>query len=124
MLISRSPFYQNEYAKQIKELQAQENSGKGYAKVFVKGSFDSISYQLMAELKIGAVLGIKNLTVPIPQQPTASTCTLNNGIHFVTTPEYRLGRESRIDQEFELYVAFAVRTFAVTDPRLGLSIVN
>ncbi|KAF7800104.1 hypothetical protein EIP86_011348 [Pleurotus ostreatoroseus] len=80
----KRPSDMNEYAKQIKELQAQENSGKGYAKVFVK------------------VLGIKNLTVPIPQQPTASTCTLNNGIHFVTTPEYRLGRESRIDQEFEL----------------------
>lgn len=97
-------FYQNEYAKQIKELQAQANSGKGYAKVFVKGPFVSFPRWIMAKLSTVAVLGVKNLTVPIPQQPTASTCTLNNGIHFVTTPEYRLGRDSRIDQEFELCV--------------------
>ncbi|THG97166.1 hypothetical protein EW026_g4783 [Hermanssonia centrifuga] len=74
----------NEYAKQIKELRAQENTGKGYGKVFVK------------------VLGVKGLNVPIPQQSTAATCTLNNGIHFVTTPECRLGTECRINQEFEL----------------------
>lgn len=48
------------------------------------------------------VLGIKNLDVPIPQEQTAVTCTLNNGIHYVTTPAIRLGRECRIDQEFEL----------------------
>ncbi|KIP05001.1 hypothetical protein PHLGIDRAFT_75008, partial [Phlebiopsis gigantea 11061_1 CR5-6] len=30
------------------------------------------------------------------------TCTLNNGIHFVATPECLLGPETRIDQEFEL----------------------
>ncbi|KAG1756276.1 uncharacterized protein EDB91DRAFT_1233131 [Suillus paluster] len=38
----------------------------------------------------------------MPQQATALTCTLNNGIHFVTTPEIRLSKDPRIDQEFEL----------------------
>ena len=50
-----------------------------------------------------SVLGVKGLKVPIPQQATALTCTLNNGIHFVTTPETRLSPDARIDQEFELY---------------------
>ncbi|CCM00153.1 uncharacterized protein FIBRA_02181 [Fibroporia radiculosa] len=80
----KRPSDMNEYAKQIRELRAQENSGKGHGKIFVR------------------VLGLKNLVVPIPQQPTAMTCTLNNGIHFVTTPESRLSTECRIDQEFEL----------------------
>lgn len=40
----------------------------------------------------------------MPQEPTAFTCTLNNGIHFVTTPECQLGKECRVDQEFELLV--------------------
>lgn len=30
------------------------------------------------------------------------TCTLNNGIHFVTTPEVVLQPTSVIEQEFEL----------------------
>lgn len=55
-------------------------------------------------ISFSLVLGVKGLKVPIPQQPTALTCTLNNGIHFVTTPETRLAPEARIDQEFELYV--------------------
>ncbi|KAH9927406.1 hypothetical protein B0H21DRAFT_781280 [Amylocystis lapponica] len=74
----------NEYSKQIKELRAQEKSGKAHGKVFVK------------------VLGLKNVNVPIPQQSTVMTCTLNNGIHFVTTPECRLGKDCPVDQEFEL----------------------
>jgi hypothetical protein len=49
-----------------------------------------------------SVIGIKSINVPLPQQETTVTCTLNNGIHFVTTPECRFGQDSRIDQEFEL----------------------
>ena len=49
-----------------------------------------------------SVLGVRGLRVPIPQHPTGLTCTLNNGIHFVTTPETRLSPDARIDQEFEL----------------------
>ncbi len=45
---------------------------------------------------------LRNLQVPLPSQPTVVTCTLNNGIHFVTTPEAAFGQECRIDQEFEL----------------------
>ena len=45
---------------------------------------------------------IKVLDVPMPQQPTVFTCTLNNGIHRVTTPELHFSRDAPIEQEFEL----------------------
>ncbi|KAF8589532.1 hypothetical protein K439DRAFT_1405122 [Ramaria rubella] len=80
----RRPSDMNEYSRQIKEYQAQQKPGKTHGKVFVK------------------VLGIRGVNVPLPRQPTVFTCTLNNGIHFVTTPECRLGRDARIEQEFEL----------------------
>ncbi|KAJ7125048.1 hypothetical protein C8R44DRAFT_980288 [Mycena epipterygia] len=80
----RRPSDMNEYSKQIKEYRAQQNPGKAYGKVFVK------------------VLGVKGMHLPLPTQPTAVTCTLNNGIHFVTTPECALARDCRIEQEFEL----------------------
>lgn len=51
------------------------------------------------------VLGLKGVSTPIPQEPTAVSCTLNNGIHFVTTPECKFSRDCAINQEFELYVA-------------------
>ncbi|KAF7362181.1 PH domain-containing protein [Mycena venus] len=80
----RRPSDMNEYSKQIKEYRAQQNPGKAYGKVFVK------------------VIGIKGMHLPLPAEPTAVTCTLNNGIHFVTTPECALARDCRIEQEFEL----------------------
>ncbi|KAJ6497737.1 hypothetical protein C8R45DRAFT_1211571 [Mycena sanguinolenta] len=80
----RRPSDMNEYSKQIKEYRAQQNPGKAYGKVFVK------------------VLGVRGMHLPLPAQPTAITCTLNNGIHFVTTPECALARDCRIEQEFEL----------------------
>ena len=52
--------------------------------------------------KTPSVLGIRGVNVPLPSQPTFFTCTLNNGIHYVTTPESRLARDTRIEQEFEL----------------------
>jgi len=48
------------------------------------------------------VLRVKGLRVPFPQQATVVTCTLNNGIHFVTTPECKLEKNCQIEQEFEL----------------------
>ncbi|KIK61198.1 hypothetical protein GYMLUDRAFT_225414 [Collybiopsis luxurians FD-317 M1] len=80
----RRPSDMNEYAKQIREFREQEKPGKAYGKVFVK------------------VLGAKGLVVPMPEEQTAVSCTLNNGIHFVTTPDFRLGKDCRIEQEFEL----------------------
>ncbi|KAF9010563.1 hypothetical protein BDQ17DRAFT_1273135 [Cyathus striatus] len=80
----RRPSDMNEYSKQIKEYRSQQNPGKAYGKVFVK------------------VLGVKGIHVPLPSQSTIMTCTLNNGIHFVTTPECQLAQDCRIDQEFEL----------------------
>ncbi|KAH9485096.1 Septin ring organizing protein mid2 [Psilocybe cubensis] len=79
----RRPSDMNEYAKQIKEYRAQDK-GKAYGKVFVK------------------VLGIRGMHLPLPHEATAFTCTLNNGIHFVTTPECQLLSDCRIEQEFEL----------------------
>ncbi|KDR75165.1 hypothetical protein GALMADRAFT_69760 [Galerina marginata CBS 339.88] len=79
----RRPSDMNEYAKQIREYRAQDK-GKAYGKVFVK------------------VLGIRGLHLPMSQEATAFTCTLNNGIHFVTTPECELSSDCRIEQEFEL----------------------
>ena len=46
--------------------------------------------------------------MPIPEEATKVTVTLNNGIHFVTTPEALLGRDCTIDQEFELCVSILV----------------
>jgi hypothetical protein len=48
------------------------------------------------------VIGLNGVNDPLPQQATAVTCTLNNGIHFAATPECQFDRDSRIDQEFEL----------------------
>ncbi|KAF8308284.1 hypothetical protein DL93DRAFT_2171244 [Clavulina sp. PMI_390] len=80
----RRPSDMNEYAKEIREYRAREGATKAHGKVFIK------------------VLGVKDFTVPIPRLPTWFTCTLNNGIHFVTTPECQLEPNSAIDQEFEL----------------------
>ncbi|KAL1696004.1 hypothetical protein GGG16DRAFT_44016 [Schizophyllum commune] len=80
----RRPSDMNEYAKQIRELRAQEGKSKAYGKVFVK------------------VVEIKGIHLPLPTEPTKMTCTLNNGIHFVTTPEVVLQPTSVIEQEFEL----------------------
>ncbi|KAH9917565.1 uncharacterized protein B0H18DRAFT_1123545 [Fomitopsis serialis] len=82
--IVKRPSDMNEYARQLKELRAQDKSGKAHGKVFVR------------------VTGLKGVQVPLPREPTIITCTLNNGIHFVTTPECRLGKDCRIEQEFEL----------------------
>jgi hypothetical protein len=38
----------------------------------------------------------------MPREFTAMSCTLNNGIHFVTTPDCTLAENSSIEQEFEL----------------------
>ncbi|KAF8547936.1 hypothetical protein OG21DRAFT_1567405 [Imleria badia] len=66
----------------VKAKQAK-SPGKAHGKVFIRGN-------------------VKGLKVPIPQHATALTCTLNNGIHFVTTPETQLSSDAPINQEFEL----------------------
>ncbi|KAH8996298.1 hypothetical protein EDB92DRAFT_2112603 [Lactarius akahatsu] len=80
----RRPSDMNEYAKQIREYRSQERAGKSHGKVFVR------------------VIHAKGLDLPFPQQNTLVTCTLNNGIHFVTTPECKLAKDCQIEQEFEL----------------------
>ncbi|KAH8096761.1 hypothetical protein BXZ70DRAFT_1009443 [Cristinia sonorae] len=78
----RRPSDMNEYAKAIKAMRGQ--GGKAYGKIFVK------------------VMSVKNLVVPIPDHPTKVSCTLNNGIHFVTTPDCLLQEGGSMEQEFEL----------------------
>ncbi|KAI0249242.1 hypothetical protein BJV78DRAFT_713955 [Lactifluus subvellereus] len=80
----RRPSDMNEYAKQIREYRSQEKPGRSHGKVFVRVAY------------------AKGLDIPFPRQATVMTCTLNNGIHFVTTPECNLERDCRIEQEFEL----------------------
>ncbi|KDQ13917.1 hypothetical protein BOTBODRAFT_44860 [Botryobasidium botryosum FD-172 SS1] len=80
----RRPSDMNEHSRQIKAYRAQAKPGKTHGKVFVK------------------VVGLRKVAVPIPKQPTLFTCTLNNGIHCVTTPDCRLSPTSQINQEFEL----------------------
>lgn len=92
---------QNEYSRQIKELRALEKPGKAHGKVFVRGERAG-AISLAALLISYIVLGAKDLSVPMPSQSTLVTCTLNNGIHYVTTPECQLAVNSAVDQEFEL----------------------
>ena len=98
---------QNEYAQQIRAFR-ESKPGKAHGKVFVKG-------QLARFLECGerltglAVIQLRNLSVPMPQETTAITCTLHNGIHYVTTPEAKLIPNCRIEQEFELYVSHFTR---------------
>ncbi|KAF6763079.1 hypothetical protein DFP72DRAFT_1030227 [Ephemerocybe angulata] len=73
----------NQYAREIRAWRAEDKS-KAYGKVFVK------------------VLGIKHIHVPMPREPTAVSCTLNNGIHFVSTPDCPFAESTAIEQEFEL----------------------
>ncbi|KAI5123786.1 hypothetical protein M0805_009081 [Coniferiporia weirii] len=80
----RRPSDMNEYARQIREYRLQENPVRAHGRVFVK------------------VVRINAMSIPLPHQHTMFSCTLNNGIHFVTTPECRLTRDAIIEQEFEL----------------------
>ncbi|KIJ51349.1 hypothetical protein M422DRAFT_26767 [Sphaerobolus stellatus SS14] len=79
----RRPSDMNEYSRQIKEYR-QQKGAKAHGKVFVK------------------VVGFRGLNVPLPKEPTVFTCTLNNGIHSVVTPECKLAMDAKIEQEFEL----------------------
>lgn len=54
---------------------------------------------------VSSVLSVKGVHLPLPHERTFITCTLNNGIHFVTTPESQLAETSAIEQEFELYAS-------------------
>ncbi len=85
-------------------MREQLKANKAHGKVFVKGMRALISRVTMADVTRLVVVGLRGLEVPIPEQATKITCTLNNGIHFVTTPEAPLARECSIDQEFELCV--------------------
>lgn len=78
--------WQYSYTKEIRDARSRAQSGKAQGKVFVK------------------VLGLRDIHIPLPNQPTFFTCVLNNGIHFVETPAVQLARDCLIEQEFELYV--------------------
>jgi hypothetical protein len=49
------------------------------------------------------VVGVKDLTLPLPQEQQTYFClTLDNGLHCVTTSWLELGKNAPIGQEFEL----------------------
>ena len=87
----------------FKSIGLKKNQERHTVKSLLEASICS-SFHPRSLTPFNPVLGVKGLKVPIPQQATALTCTLNNGIHFVTTPVTRLSPDARIDQEFELYV--------------------
>ncbi|KAL0955993.1 hypothetical protein HGRIS_002170 [Hohenbuehelia grisea] len=80
----RRPSDMNEYSKQIKEYRSRDTSTRAFGRVFVK------------------VVKLSGLLIPLPDQPTALTCTINNGKEFVTAPPCLLELDSNIQQEFEL----------------------
>lgn len=92
-------------------MRTQEKPGKAYAKVFVKGTLHPVDQEMLSDSPL--VLGVRLTQIPLPSSTTAVTCTLNNGIHFVTTPECKLEKETKIEQEFELQVSCL--SFADTD---------
>ena len=57
----------------------------------------------------------------MPRDVTHITCTLNNGIHFVTTPECQLAENTPIEQEFELYVLASFLELSYSLPPLALN---
>ena len=56
-----------------------------------------------AEL-IFVVLGIEGLTIPIPEQQTMFSVTLDNGIDYIRTPYIVFEDGAKVNQEFSLYV--------------------
>jgi hypothetical protein len=75
---------------------ARKNTSGEYGRLFIK------------------VVKLKELELPLPKgtissdpfnidEPMYFSCTLDNGLHCVTTPFKILQSEAKIDQEFELY---------------------
>lgn len=52
------------------------------------------------------VLGVESLNIPLPEQETFFSVTLDNGIDYIRTPYIVLKDGARVNQEFSLYVAF------------------
>ena len=48
------------------------------------------------------VLGIESLIVPLPDQPTYFSVTLDNGIDYIRTPHTELSDGAKVNQEFAL----------------------
>jgi len=89
--------WQYSYTKEIRDARSRAQSGKAHGKVFVK------------------VLGLRDIHIPLPSQPTFFTCVLNNGIHFVETPAVQLARDCLVEQEFELYVIdYVIALYSLT----------
>ncbi|OCF40741.1 hypothetical protein I317_05436 [Kwoniella heveanensis CBS 569] len=81
----RRPSDMNEHAAEIRAMRARESyAGKTSGTIFVK------------------VLGIESLQVPLPDQPTYFSITLDNGIDYIRTPYSVLADGARVNQEFSL----------------------
>ncbi|KAL7418687.1 Bud site selection protein bud4 [Cryptotrichosporon argae] len=81
----RRPSDMNEHAAALRRMRGRQASvGKSTGTVFVK------------------VLGIENLTLPIPAEPTVFCITLDNGIDYIRTPYVPLAEGAKVNQEFAL----------------------
>ncbi|WVR03570.1 hypothetical protein IAU60_000562 [Kwoniella sp. DSM 27419] len=81
----RRPSDMNEHAAQIRAMRTRESyAGKSTGTIFVK------------------VLGIEGLQVPLPEQTTYFSVTLDNSIDYIRTPYSVLSEGARVNQEFSL----------------------
>lgn len=51
---------------------------------------------------ISVVLGVESLNIPLPDQETFFSVTLDNGIDYIRTPYIVLKDGARVNQEFSL----------------------
>jgi hypothetical protein len=75
---------------------ARKNTSGEYGRLFIKVvKLKDLELALPEGMLLGIVLMI--------DEQMYFSCTLDNGLHCVTTPFKSLQREAKIDQEFELY---------------------
>jgi hypothetical protein len=75
---------------------ARKNTSGEYGRLFIK-------VVKLKELELPIPKGIPiETTILMIDEPMYFSCTLDNGLHCVTTPFKPLQREAKIDQEFEL----------------------
>jgi hypothetical protein len=76
---------------------ARKNTSGEYGRLFIK-------VVKLKELELPLPKGTHLMTTTNLDEPMYFSCTLDNGLHCVTTPFKLLQTEAKIDQEFELYL--------------------
>jgi hypothetical protein len=75
---------------------AKKNASGEYGRLFIK-------VVKLKEVELPLPKGISTQFIIDIDDPMYFSCTLDNGLHCVTTPFKLLQTESKIDQEFELF---------------------